>query len=214
MTIIPDTKDWTWVLRRPCPECGLDTQGFSREAVPEMIMTSAEAWQDLLTGPGDTRTRPVPGRWSALEYGCHVRDVFRLFDERLDMMLSSRGPAVPELGSRRDRRRGSLPGARSRQGRRGAGPVSPGDREPLPGRNRRRMAADRSSQRRRQLQRGDLRPLFHPRPGAPPLRRHRPSGKRKPLRSYERSQLLGVSPRSPWPCAGSTLIRLCAAMTR
>jgi hypothetical protein len=26
--------------------------------------------------------------WSPLEYGCHVRDVFRLFDMRLDLMLS------------------------------------------------------------------------------------------------------------------------------
>jgi hypothetical protein len=26
VTIVPDTKDWTWVLDRPCPECGLDTQ--------------------------------------------------------------------------------------------------------------------------------------------------------------------------------------------
>jgi hypothetical protein len=31
MTIEPDTKDWTWVLRRPCLECGLDTQSFPRE---------------------------------------------------------------------------------------------------------------------------------------------------------------------------------------
>jgi hypothetical protein len=22
MTIVPDDKDWTWVLERPCPECG------------------------------------------------------------------------------------------------------------------------------------------------------------------------------------------------
>ena len=22
--ITPDTKDWTWVLERPCPECGFD----------------------------------------------------------------------------------------------------------------------------------------------------------------------------------------------
>lgn len=21
--IVPDTKDWTWVLERPCPECGV-----------------------------------------------------------------------------------------------------------------------------------------------------------------------------------------------
>ena len=65
MTIDSDTKDWTWVLRRPCPECGFDTQGFAVQVVPEMIMANAAAWQDTLTGPGDVRTRPVPGKWSA-----------------------------------------------------------------------------------------------------------------------------------------------------
>ena len=24
MSITPDTKDWTWVLERPCPECGFE----------------------------------------------------------------------------------------------------------------------------------------------------------------------------------------------
>src|SRR5262252_1338927 len=56
MTIIPDTKDWTWVLRRPCPECGFDTQGFAVQAVPGMIMANAAAWQPALEG--DARTRP------------------------------------------------------------------------------------------------------------------------------------------------------------
>ncbi len=90
MTIVPDTKDWTWVLERPCPECGLDTQGFSREAVAGMIRANAEAWQDVLAGSGrgDVRRRPSPGVWSALEYGCHVRDVHRLYDERLALMLT------------------------------------------------------------------------------------------------------------------------------
>jgi hypothetical protein len=95
MTIDSDTKDWTWVLRRPCPECGFDTQGFAVQAVPEMIMANAAAWQDTLTGPGDVRTRPVPGKWSAVEYGCHGRDVFRLFDQRLELMLSQDDPPFP-----------------------------------------------------------------------------------------------------------------------
>ena len=102
MTIIPDTKDWTWVLRRPCPECGFDTQGFPREAVPEMIMTNAEAWQDLLTGPGDTRIRPVPGRWSALEYGCHVRDMLRFQRERIALAQAEKTPRFASM--RRDER--------------------------------------------------------------------------------------------------------------
>ncbi|HEV3256624.1 MAG TPA: hypothetical protein VG013_07090, partial [Gemmataceae bacterium] len=91
MTIVPDTKDWTWVLQRPCPECGFDTQGFAVGAVPSMIMANAAAWQQALAGaggPGDARTRPEPGKWSPLEYACHVRDVFRLYDQRLELMLS------------------------------------------------------------------------------------------------------------------------------
>ena len=95
MAIVPDTKDWTWVLRRPCPECGFDTQGFTVQAVPEMIMANAAAWQKTLTGLADARTRPVPGKWSAVEYGCHVRDVFRLYDQRLELMLSQDDPLFP-----------------------------------------------------------------------------------------------------------------------
>jgi len=95
MTIVPDTKDWTWVLRQPCSECGFDTQSFAMPAVPEMIMTSATAWQQVLARPGDARTRPVPGKWSAVEYGCHVRDVFRLYDQRLELMLSQDDPLFP-----------------------------------------------------------------------------------------------------------------------
>jgi hypothetical protein len=50
MTIVPDTKDWTWVLERPRPECGFDTSGFPVEAVPGMILANAAAWQTPLAG--------------------------------------------------------------------------------------------------------------------------------------------------------------------
>jgi hypothetical protein len=94
VTIVPDTKDWTWVLERPCPECGLDTRTFSREAVAGMTRANADAWQGVLTGngAGGARRRPSPGVWSALEYGCHVRDVLRLYDERLGLMLAEDEP--------------------------------------------------------------------------------------------------------------------------
>ena len=93
MAIIPDTKDWTWVLQRPCPECGFDTMGFPAEAVPGMIMANAAAWPPALEG--DARTRPEPDKWSPLEYACHVRDVFRLYDQRLELMLSRDDPLFP-----------------------------------------------------------------------------------------------------------------------
>jgi hypothetical protein len=95
VSLTPDTKDWTWVLQRACPECGLNTAGFAREAVPGMIRDIAGQWHAVLTGPGDHRQRPKPDKWSALEYGCHVRDVFRLYDYRLDLMLTQDGPHYP-----------------------------------------------------------------------------------------------------------------------
>lgn len=94
MTITPDTKDWTWVLRRPCPECGLDTSALSREELPAMTRENAAAWRAPLAA-ADARRRARPDKWSALEYGCHVRDVFRLFDFRLRLMLTEDDPLFP-----------------------------------------------------------------------------------------------------------------------
>ena len=94
MSIVPDSKDWTWVLRHPCPECGLDTGSFAREAIPEMVTANAGAWQHALGIPG-VASRPRPDKWSALEYGCHVRDVFRLYDYRLGLMLTEDDPLFP-----------------------------------------------------------------------------------------------------------------------
>ena len=94
MAIIPDTKDWTWVLGRPCPECGLNTRSFPREDLPAMIRSNAAAWRAPLAAP-QAADRPRPDTWSALEYGCHVRDVFSLYDYRLTLMLSEDDPLYP-----------------------------------------------------------------------------------------------------------------------
>jgi hypothetical protein len=94
MTIVPDTKDWTWVLGRPCPECGFDTSAFGLAELPAMIRANAAAWQDVL-GAATVAGRPAPGTWSPLEYGCHVRDVLRLYDYRLTLMLTEDDPLYP-----------------------------------------------------------------------------------------------------------------------
>ncbi|MFE2407839.1 DinB family protein [Kitasatospora sp. NPDC059408] len=91
--IVPDVKDWTWVLERACPECGLETPAVVREDVAGMIRANAAGWVALLGADGAAvRRRPAPGVWSALEYACHVRDVFRLFHVRLGLMLTQDGP--------------------------------------------------------------------------------------------------------------------------
>lgn len=97
MPIVPDTKDWTWVLQRQCPECGYDAAATDRAAVPSLIGGNAAAWQAALRSRDatDLRTRPREDRWSATEYACHVRDVYRIFDQRLQWMLDQDDPTFP-----------------------------------------------------------------------------------------------------------------------
>lgn len=94
MTIEPDSKDWTWVLDRSCPECGFDATEVTATSVAGRIRENAAGWTTVL-GRADVRDRPRPDLWSPLEYACHVRDVFRLYDERLHLMLDEDAPLFP-----------------------------------------------------------------------------------------------------------------------
>jgi DinB superfamily len=92
--IVPDDKDWTWVLSKPCPECGFDSAATNATDVADMICANAKAWQTVLMR-SDVRVRPKPDTWSPLEYACHVRDVFDLYDMRLHLMLDQDAPTFP-----------------------------------------------------------------------------------------------------------------------
>lgn len=92
--VTPDAKDWTWVLERPCPQCGFDAALIHPTDVGERIRRDADEWYERLHEPG-TRTRPAPGVWSILEYGCHVRDVHRIFNRRVHLMLTEHDPRFP-----------------------------------------------------------------------------------------------------------------------
>lgn len=89
--ITPDGKDWTWVLERPCPECGFEPAALDVHQVPSLVRDNAAAWVDVLARP-EAASRPRPDVWSPLEYACHVRDVFALFDVRLHLMLDEDDP--------------------------------------------------------------------------------------------------------------------------
>jgi DinB superfamily len=92
--IEPDTKDWTWVLTSPCPECGFDAASVHPTGVGDQIRRDAADWVSRLSEAG-VRTRPQPNVWSTLEYGCHVRDVHRIFNHRVNLMLSEDEPQFP-----------------------------------------------------------------------------------------------------------------------
>ncbi|QSB16627.1 DinB family protein [Natronosporangium hydrolyticum] len=105
MTIIPDRKNWTWVLERACPECGFAAQSIPREQIPARLRACADQWRLVLSGVVMTggaataeavRQRPRPDVWSPLEYGCHVRDVCRRFSDRLAQLLAEEAPVFAD----------------------------------------------------------------------------------------------------------------------
>jgi hypothetical protein len=90
--IEPDTKNWTWVLERRCPECGFDVSAVARSDLADLVRANAAAWQafgadgGVVPGPSDRQV------WSSLEYAAHVRDVYRTFSGRLALMLTQDDP--------------------------------------------------------------------------------------------------------------------------
>ena len=88
----PDTKDWTWTLTRRCDQCGLSAGEIDPAQFAERAFVAAEEWVQILRSSPAVSARPLPDVWSPLEYGAHVRDVYRLFDARLAQMLSEDTP--------------------------------------------------------------------------------------------------------------------------
>src|SRR5690606_13953905 len=91
MPIEPDTKDWTWVLERACPECGVEAAAHSPATVPDVLRDAVVRWEAVLRRP-DVSRRPDDATWSPLEYAAHVRDVCAVFRGRLALLLAEENP--------------------------------------------------------------------------------------------------------------------------
>jgi hypothetical protein len=87
-----------------CDECGFDYAGIARRDVPDAIRALGLRYRDTLADLDDTvlRAHPLPDTWSALEYACHVRDVFRVQRERMRLALAEVEPTFASM--RRDER--------------------------------------------------------------------------------------------------------------
>lgn len=93
MTISPDTKNWTWVTERACPECGFDASAITLSDVPGLLRAAVALWPAILERD-DVSARPDPHTWSALEYGAHVRDVVDIFAGRFARALAEEDPLL------------------------------------------------------------------------------------------------------------------------
>ena len=85
--IAPETKSWTWVLERECPECGFDASTCDARDVAALVRANAADWRALFAAGAIGTGRPNATTWSTLEYACHVRDVYRVMDTRMALML-------------------------------------------------------------------------------------------------------------------------------
>jgi S-DNA-T family DNA segregation ATPase FtsK/SpoIIIE len=88
-----------------CDECQFDYDSEDEASIPDRIRTLGGRFRAPLTRflPGEDgravlRAHPVEGRWSALEYACHVRDVLEVIDQRLAQALAEDVPTFVPMG--------------------------------------------------------------------------------------------------------------------
>ena len=88
-----------------CEECGFDADSLSPADTTTSLRAFARRYRAPLTRflpgeDGDTvvRQRPDPSTWSALEYACHVRDVFDVYAERVQRTLVEDTPTFEPMG--------------------------------------------------------------------------------------------------------------------
>lgn len=93
--ITADTKDWTWVIERRCPECGFDAASCPPGEVAGLVRENVAEWRRLLAEGVLRPGRPDESTWLSLEYACHVRDVYRRYDARVMLMLAEDDPLYP-----------------------------------------------------------------------------------------------------------------------
>jgi DinB superfamily len=79
-----------------CEVCGFAWDDVSAEEVPARVSAAAAAIAALIRRGGPAVVdRPEPATWSALEYGCHVRDVLYNLRDRIVVGLAEDNP-VPK----------------------------------------------------------------------------------------------------------------------
>ena len=82
-----------------CVECGFDYAGIDRVDIPDALRSLGVRYRDTLGEIDDAalRSHPLADSWSALEYACHMRDVFRVQRERVLLALSEDEPVFAPM---------------------------------------------------------------------------------------------------------------------
>ncbi len=87
-----------------CDECGFVYDSMARDDIATSLRALAARYDTVLADRADDvlRAHPLPNVWSALEYACHMRDVYSVQRERVLLALADEQPAFASM--RRDER--------------------------------------------------------------------------------------------------------------
>jgi hypothetical protein len=94
-------EGWQWARAQTdcCPQCGLHPAGTERDTLGGELLESAAGWRAFLMNADEVylRTVPGPGIFSPMQYAAHVRDIQRVYGDRILLMLDEDSPVFPQL---------------------------------------------------------------------------------------------------------------------
>ena len=82
-----------------CEECGFVHDELPEGQIARALRSLPSQYGTVLASDPDLlRAHPISGVWSALEYACHVRDIFRVQRERVEYALVEDEPSFEPMG--------------------------------------------------------------------------------------------------------------------
>ena len=89
--------DWPRIQVDPCPQCGDHPGALDPNELGPLAVQRAAEWGRFLQESDEEYLRhiPAPGVFSPLQYGAHVRDILRVYGERMQLGLTQDNPSFP-----------------------------------------------------------------------------------------------------------------------
>jgi hypothetical protein len=77
---------------------------MDRALLGPALLRSAEEWRRFLVNADDAYLRiiPAPGIFSPIQYGAHVRDIERVYGDRILLMVQEENPVFPQFNPDED----------------------------------------------------------------------------------------------------------------
>ncbi|OLE69743.1 MAG: hypothetical protein AUI36_04535, partial [Cyanobacteria bacterium 13_1_40CM_2_61_4] len=97
LSVVAEGWEWVRIQTDACPQCGHNPARTPVHSLGGEGIESATDWGQFLSGvdQGYLRTSPAPGVWSPIQYAAHVRDMLRVFGDRILLAVEEDSPIVP-----------------------------------------------------------------------------------------------------------------------